>query len=347
MRPQLVEVMHGVDEPDRARLRSHDQRLGGGSSRVDVHPLEQFAVGDAGRSEEAVVASAPGRRCPDARSRSYPAATAAARSSSSRGQRRPCSSPPMHFRAAAAMTPSGVPPMPKRTSAPESGHAVEMAPATSPSGMSRMRAPASRTSAIRSSWRSRSRITTVISEMSTRLVRATATEVLAGAQGDVDHPDQIRADGDLLHVDARSGIEHGALLGQRRCTASALPRPLRGQRGAVDRVDGDVDGGRRPVADPLAVVQASALRPSRPHRSRRRRPWARVPRTRRMASTAAPSAPSLSPRPIQRAAASAAASVTRTRSRATLRSGVSRTSVISRDYFRAAVVFPCELRSGS
>ena len=43
-----------------------------------------------------------------------------------------------------------------------------------------------------------------------------------------------------------------------------------------------------------------------------------------MASTAAPSAPSLSPRPIQRLAAMAAASVVRTRSRARLRSGACR-----------------------
>src|SRR5450631_2393667 len=41
----------------------------------------------------------------------------------------------------------------------------------------------------------------------------------------------------------------------------------------------------------------------------------------RMALTAAPSAPSLSPRPIHRDAASAAASVTRTSSMARLRSG--------------------------
>src|SRR5688500_15984517 len=46
-----------------------------------------------------------------------------------------------------------------------------------------------------------------------------------------------------------------------------------------------------------------------------------VVRTMRMASTAAPSAPSLSPRPIQREAASAAASVTRTSSNAMFRSG--------------------------
>src|SRR5690349_5511461 len=44
----------------------------------------------------------------------------------------------------------------------------------------------------------------------------------------------------------------------------------------------------------------------------------------RMASTAAPSPPSLSPRPTQRPAAMAPASVTRTSSRARLRSGASR-----------------------
>src|SRR5690349_8855448 len=56
----------------------------------------------------------------------------------------------------------------------------------------------------------------------------------------------------------------------------------------------------------------------------------------RIASTATPSAPSLSPRPTQRAAASAAASVTLTSSSARLRSGVSgavsRLSVMPGDY---------------
>ena len=47
----------------------------------------------------------------------------------------------MHLRAAAASTPSGVPPMPKRMSTPAPGQPVAMAPATSPSVMSRMRAP--------------------------------------------------------------------------------------------------------------------------------------------------------------------------------------------------------------
>src|SRR5687768_15730094 len=54
-------------------------------------------------------------------------------------------------------------------------------------------------------------------------------------------------------------------------------------------------------------------------------------RTTRMASTAAPSAPSLSPRPTQREAASAAASVVRTSSMARLRSGAWRSGVMAPD----------------
>ena len=64
---------------------------------------------------------------------------------------------------AAAMMPSGVPPMPSKRSTPVPGRAAEIAPATSPSVMNRMRAPASRTSCTSCSWRGRSRIHTVTS----------------------------------------------------------------------------------------------------------------------------------------------------------------------------------------
>ena len=80
----------------------------------------------------------------------------------------------MHLSAAAAMTPSGVPPMPKRMSTPDSGIAVAMAPATSPSPIRRMRAPAARISATRSSWRGRSRIVAVTSVTSMPFAVATA-----------------------------------------------------------------------------------------------------------------------------------------------------------------------------
>ena len=81
----------------------------------------------------------------------------------------------MHLSAAAASTPSGVPPMPKRMSVPAPGHPVAMAPATSPSVMRRMRAPVARTSAMSPSWRGRSRMTAVRS----RTGRPTASESAA------------------------------------------------------------------------------------------------------------------------------------------------------------------------
>src|SRR5215213_7442260 len=52
---QLVQPVPGVDQPDRARLRPHHQRLGGGPAMVEVDAAQQFAVGHAGGGEEAVV----------------------------------------------------------------------------------------------------------------------------------------------------------------------------------------------------------------------------------------------------------------------------------------------------
>jgi hypothetical protein len=55
-----------------------------------------------------------------------------------------------------------------------SGQAVAMAPATSPSVISRMRAPAARTEAMRSAWRGRSRMATARSGTEVPLALATA-----------------------------------------------------------------------------------------------------------------------------------------------------------------------------
>ena len=76
-----------------------------------------------------------------------------------------------------------------------------------------------------------------------------------------------------------------------------------------------------PTSSPLKSMGALSFSPS---------PMTTTPRidteltSWRIASTAAPSPPSLSPRPTQRPAAIAPASVTRTSSRARLRSGASR-----------------------
>ena len=167
----------------------------------------------------------------------------------------------------------------------------------------------------------RSSTTAVTSPTSTPRRSAISPTRLAQVAVEVEQVGDLLAAGHLLHVDARARVEHRPLLGERDHRERAR-HAQRAQARALERVDGDVDRRRRAVADVLAVVRASAPRPSRPRRSRRRRPCGSSPRTACMPSTAAWSAAILSPRPTQRAACSAAASVTRTSSRARLRSGV-------------------------
>ena len=108
-------------------------------------------------------------------------------------------------------------------------------------------------------------------------------------------------------------------------TAMAFPRPseVRVVPSMGSTAMSVIGGLPSPINSPLNSIGASSFSPS---------PMTTIPSmgtllsTWRMASTAAPSAPSLSPRPIQREAASAAASVTRTSSSARLRSGSSRRS---------------------
>ena len=87
--------------------------------------------------------------------------------------------PPRHFIAQAVMMPSGVPPMPSIRSTPVPERADMMAPATSPSLMNLIRAPASRTSWTSCLCRGRSRITTVTSCGDLPLARATARTLSA------------------------------------------------------------------------------------------------------------------------------------------------------------------------
>ena len=87
-----------------------------------------------------------------------------------------------------------------------------------------------------------------------------------------------------------------------------------------------------PIFSPLKSIGASSFSPS---------PMTTIPSigtvssSRRIASTAAPSADSFSPLPTQRAAASAAASVTRTSSSARLRSGLDAVAHVLRDHGHA------------
>ena len=144
--------------------------------------------------------------------------------------------------------------MPKRMSTPDPGQPVAMAPATSPSVISRMRAPdcphlGDEVGVAGPVEDDRGQVADRLAE---RLGQG--LEVLGGRLVDVDRAPAPGPDGDLLHVDAGPGVEHGAPLGdgddrQRPAAAEG------GGRGAVDGVDGDVGLGRRAVADPLAVVE--------------------------------------------------------------------------------------------
>ena len=79
-------------------------------------------------------------------------------------------------------------------------------------------------------------------------------DVLADRGGDVDGVDGVGPDGDLVHVEHRRRVEHGAALGhcQHR---DRVRQALAHQRRAVDRVDGEVAVRPVAVADLLAVVE--------------------------------------------------------------------------------------------
>ena len=79
-------------------------------------------------------------------------------------------------------------------------------------------------------------------------------KVLGGAGGDVDRADRSGSDGDLVHVERRSGIEHRAAIGNGD-DRERVRLAHRSERGAVDRVDRNVDFRVAAVADLLTVVE--------------------------------------------------------------------------------------------
>jgi hypothetical protein len=78
------------------------------------------------------------------------------------------------------ITPSGAPPIPITAWTPVPCTAQLIAADTSPSEMSLIRAPVPRTSAIRSAWRGRSRMITVMSETLRRSASAIRWQFSAG-----------------------------------------------------------------------------------------------------------------------------------------------------------------------
>ena len=226
----------------------------------------------------------------------------------------------MHLIAAAEITPSGVPPTPHSRSTVERSETASSAAETSPSEISRTRAPASRISLSLSSWRGRSSMMTITSPMSRALALGDQLQRLGSGRS------RSSRSANCCPAASFSMYTHGpgsniVPRSASAITASARGMPLRGQRRALERVDGDVDLRRRAVADVLAVVEHRRLvllaladddEAVHVHACRARRAWRRRRPGRRRSCRRGRSS---------RAAASAAASVTRTSSRARLRSG--------------------------
>ena len=72
--------------------------------------------------------------------------------------------------------------------------------------------------------------------------------------GEREQVRQVGAARELLHVDARAGVEHRAAR-RDRDHRERVGHALGGQRRALERIDGDVDLGAGAVADLLAVVE--------------------------------------------------------------------------------------------
>ena len=165
-------------------------------------------------------------------------------------------------------------------SMPLSGREVAITPATSPSLISRMRAPALRTAAISSWWRGRSRIRTTSSLDRQALGLGQAGEIGGRRVGELDHARrQAAADGDLVHVGV--GRVEEAAVRRHGDAGDRVGRALGGDRGALERVEGDVDLGAAARCRPSRRCRASAPRRARPRRS---------PRCRRCRARSAPGA---------------------------------------------------------
>src|SRR5437868_6683469 len=203
-------------------------------------------------------------------------------------------------------------------SMPVSALEVAMTPATSPSPISMMRAPASRTLAIRSAWRGRSRMQTTRSAISAFLARARFFKFSAGAASRSTTPSGSPPPTAILSIYTSGALRKPPSSAIAK-TASALAPPL-----AVIVVPSSGSSAMSilgpcpvPTVSPIYSIGASSRSPS---------PITTVPSIDRLfsacriASTAAWSAAFSSPRPISREADSAAASVTRTASSARLRS---------------------------
>ena len=185
------------------------------------------------------------------RSRSWPARSARRAPRRPRGASRAWITPPRHFTAHAAMMPSGVPPTPSSRSMPlpaagRDDRACDVAVGDEPdarAGLADLVDQLARAGPVQHDD----------GDILGRPPLALATAATFSATGAGCRPrGRLRPGDQLVHVEHGRRVVHRAALGDRH-DRDRVVHALGGQRGAVDRVDRDVDVGAGAVADLLAV----------------------------------------------------------------------------------------------
>ena len=250
---ELVHLMTGVDLADRARLRAHDERVGGRRPCVVVDAFEQVTVGDTGGREEAVLAPDQVFEGEDrfevvAGVEGGPALVVVA------------GPQPSVERTAHALERGGGEHAFGRAADPEEDVGAGVGPrcrhrTSNVTVLDEADTRASaRTSRMRSAWRSRSRITAVTSRTDSPFAFATASRfAFGGASGSMTPAASAPTASFSMYTQGPgSNIVPRSLTPM---TESALPRALSRWRGAFERIDSDVGAGRSAIADALTVEE--------------------------------------------------------------------------------------------
>src|SRR5919106_5634428 len=251
---ELGELVAGVDRAGGARLGAHRQGLGEGAATVEADPAEQLAVGDAGGGEEHVVA-------PDQVVDGEDLVEVVAGVQGGPALLVVAGPQPAEHRPVQALEGAGGDDAlggaadadgDVHAGVVAGGHdgpgdvAVEQELDPGPGGPD----PPDQLLLVAGAVQDADRQLGDVGALGL----GDAAQVVLDRGLEVDHGGGVAAHGQLLHVDARARVEHGAPLGQGH-HRDRVGQALGGQGGAVDRVDGDVDLGRGAAADPPAVIE--------------------------------------------------------------------------------------------
>src|SRR6478752_3863121 len=254
---QLREPVVAVDHADGAGLGPHDDRLRRAPARPVVHAAEEVAVGDPGGAEERVVA------LNEVVDREHPPEVVARVEGLALLVLVLRPQPPLH-RAAHALQRGG-----RDDPLRGAADAVEQVDG----GVGAGRGDRARDVAVADELDAGAGAADLFDQLGVpgpvehahphvvgldALGGRDPADVLGHGDRDVDGVGRLRPHGQLLHVEHRRRVEHGAPLGHREHRDRA-GHALGHERGAVDGVDGDVAPRALTVADLLAVEQHGRL----------------------------------------------------------------------------------------